>query len=371
MCDREEMECYERGDDCTTREARGVYATMTGGCDTPMYPAYSDAIMKQTTEPCPSYIPKNREIQTLPPNSELVIIQIDDTGSMGDFPRVLHKDLPDIVNKFRKDVSFKKPYICICTVGDIDYDKAAVQVSDLINPLDENIGELDMHGLDKMDNILKKLCIQGGGGDQAESYECGVLTIPAIFNFDDTVKVTLVILGDDVPKYPNISLLENKLFGKHMSRVTDYFGHNLSPLNIFTRARQRFPIYYICRIAKTASDITRKTKELWCSYVGAENITIIQDPQEFVEKIIDCIQKAQVYNSFEPVSTGTKAIATQADGHPSVSVRVSVEASPKWDLKNGYNVTIITQDRTWSKIIFDDSKGVAQEGYVKNRNLVV
>lgn len=200
------------------------------------------------------------------PQSTPIVVLFDDTGSMGHVPMILQKKLPDLFGLLLRKGYVTDPQILMGAVGDADYDQVPLQV-----------GQFESDN--KIDDQLRLLFLEGGGGDGRESYE-----LSAYFVANHTVtdawekrgkKGYFFIIGDD----------KNKpvLQGKHIARVLgDSVQADVEIADIYRDVQERWETFYIAvKPAYGAEDHWRK--------LLGQHVLKLEDPAAVCELIATTI----------------------------------------------------------------------------------
>src|SRR5262249_13577058 len=125
--------------------------------------------------------------------SDAVAVLFDVTGSMGVVPRILQKNLCQLMGLLARKSYLAHPQILIGGIGDATCDKAPLQ-----------IGQFES-GLEIDDDLAKLWLEGGGGGQQTESYELAMYFLARKTALDCFEKRGrrgyLFVIGDEMP-YP-------------------------------------------------------------------------------------------------------------------------------------------------------------------------
>lgn len=164
------------------------------------------------------------------PDSLAVAVLFDVTGSMGSVPRILQKNLCQLMGLLVRKHYVADPQILIGAIGDATCDRAPLQIGQFESgiEIDDNLAQLWLEG--------------GGGGQQTESYELGMYFIARKTAIDCHEKRGrrgyLFLIGDEMP-YPHVKRKE----------VRDVIGDRLQsdiPVeDILGELDARFDTYFI------------------------------------------------------------------------------------------------------------------------------
>jgi hypothetical protein len=125
------------------------------------------------------------------PDSRAVAVMFDVTGSMGRVPRILQKNLCQLMGLLVRKNYLADPQIMIGGIGDATCDRAPLQVGQFESgiEIDDNLANLWLEG--------------GGGGQQTESYELAMYFMARRTSIDCYEKRGkrgyLFLIGDEMP----------------------------------------------------------------------------------------------------------------------------------------------------------------------------
>lgn len=219
------------------------------------------------------------------PNSTALILALDVTGSMGSIAEALAKEhLGTLVEGIYKRKPISDPHIAIMGVGDVDYDKAPLQVSQF---------EADI----KIAQELKDLWLEGnGGGNSSESYN-----LPWYFAAMKTSidcwekrkkKGYLFTIGDELPPNSLTSLQLEKVFG-----VGKF--NTLSNDELITLVSRRYEIFHIIiEEGNFARGRKEEVKKEWAKLLG-QHVISLSDYRAISEAIVSILQVANGENKEE------------------------------------------------------------------------
>eukprot|EP00759_Apiculatamorpha_spiralis_P030847 PhF_6_TR32415/c0_g1_i1/m.48097 len=232
------------------------------------YSSTSDQIFNRQIVIDPTCNALNRQVHTF--TQSPVVVALDVTGSMGDFPRVVFDKLPMFYGNSKKYVP--DPSIAFCAIGDVDHDKAPFQLTDFA-----------AKGSD-IDNWISKLYIEGGGGDPPESYEYVPLYFGQVTEHKvSTNKGFMFITGDECMKSDSPEKIRTK--------CRELFGFepvgSLTNKDIFDRCLKKFYIFYLC---KTPSGVVADNiQKQWGSLIGPGNVLPLMTAKAVCDIMLGCI----------------------------------------------------------------------------------
>ena len=202
-----------------------------------------------------------------------VIIVIDQTGSMGDWPATIFSKLPYLENE-GKEYLGDDFEICFMAIGDAycSNEKYPLQVRPFAKGL-------------VLKDRLKELVIEGGGGGQtSETYELAGLYALRNVNIPKAIKPLLIFIGDE-SAYDQIPTdLAKNLVGVDLEKT-------MPTSALFEKLKQKYSVYLIRKpysassAVNTLSEDDRKITAKWEKLVGEDHIA--QLPQ--AERVVDVL----------------------------------------------------------------------------------
>jgi hypothetical protein len=202
--------------------------------------------------------------------SPLVIV-VDGTGSMGQFPNVIFDKLPlldDGVTDYLDDCE-----ISYAMVGDACTDKYPLQV--------QPFGK----GKQMVDTLNQLVIEKGGGGNQEESYDLAALYYSRNAEMPKANKPILIFICDE-GVYSNVQ----KTWAKKFAKVD--IDKKLTRKQLFEELQTKFSVYVIRKHYQhgisgdkmTGNNL--KIHKQWEGLVGEGRIAILNDPKRVVDVIL-------------------------------------------------------------------------------------
>jgi hypothetical protein len=217
-----------------------------------------------------------------------LVVGVDVTGSMGEWPKLIFQKLPVLYNEAKLhlpdlDISF-------CAIGDANIDQFPLQVCDFKKgkELEEHINSLYPEA--------------GGGGGTKESYELAAYFYARHCRLPAAKRGLFVFCGDE-GFYERIKVnTVKKMIGDTLSQDVDSFV-------VFAELKKRFDVY-ILRVPFGEPEKDQLIQEQWQRALDRQAVLRMDDPK----RIVDCI-------------IGLTAIhAEEAD---SFSKRLSIRQTPE------------------------------------------
>lgn len=164
------------------------------------------------------------------PESRAIAILFDETGSMGEVPRVLQQKLPKLHALLQRKGYVEHPHILFGCLGDAFTDKVPLQVGQF---------EAD----NRMDDNLENFYLEAnGGGQMKESYELAMWFMSQFAAMDCLekrgTKGYLFIIGDE-KAYPSV----------RRDQVKEIVGvdipEDISLQEVVARLREKFEVFFL------------------------------------------------------------------------------------------------------------------------------
>ncbi|MGV8151688.1 MAG: hypothetical protein ACP5OG_01280 [Candidatus Nanoarchaeia archaeon] len=201
-----------------------------------------------------------------------IIIGVDVTGSMSDWPAEIFDRLPllyQTLAKYRPDADF-----CFCAIGDANSDHYPLQINDFANKPKDLEAKLNALG-----------CEGGGGGQIKESYELFAYHMLNHCQLTNATSPFLIIYGDEA-FYDKV----NKKQVKHY--IGDKIEDDIDSKNIWQSLLQKFDLYYLQKPYDSGdSIITKDVKKTWSNAIGAQRIIDLPSCDRAVDIAMGLIAK--------------------------------------------------------------------------------
>lgn len=207
------------------------------------------------------------------------VIVTDQTGSMGEWPKVIFSKLPYLELEGQVYLG-KDMEISWCAMGDAhNYEDYPVQA----RPFTKGT---------KLKKRLKELVLEGnGGGGGHESYELMALYLARCVHMPKAIrKPVCIFIGDEIP-YDAVS--------KEMAK--DYAGVNIekrmSTADIFAELCAHFSVYIIRKpyndsSGDSMSDFDREATAKWAKLLGGiDRVAFLPQPERVVDVIFGILAK--------------------------------------------------------------------------------
>jgi hypothetical protein len=210
------------------------------------------------------------------PDSRAVAVLFDVTGSMNMVPRILQKNLCQLMGLLVRKNYLADPQILIGAIGDATCDRAPLQ-----------IGQFES-GIEIDDNLAKLWLEGGGGGQQTESYELGMYFLARKTSLDCYEKRGrrgyLFVIGDEMP-YRYLKRREVKAV------IGDRLPADIRVETLVSELETRYDTYFILpNLTSYYND--PKIHQRWVELLG-QNVLRLEDPQGISELIASTIGLAE------------------------------------------------------------------------------
>lgn len=206
-----------------------------------------------------------------------LIIVIDETGSMGEWPATIFSKLPYLEAE-GKEYLGDDFEICFMAIGDAYCnEKYPLQVRPFAK------------GLELKDR-LKELVIEGGGGGQTtESYELAALFAAEKISIPKAIKPIMIFIGDE-QCYDTVSPEQaKKLLGITLEK-------SLSTAALFKKLCDKYSVYLIRKpysrgSGNVLSDEDRRITKHWEDLIGSDHISNLPEAGRVVDVIFGILAK--------------------------------------------------------------------------------
>lgn len=195
------------------------------------------------------------------PNSVPIAVLFDVTGSMGEVPQIMQRQLSKLHGLIERKRYVEDPQILFGAIGDADTDYVPLQV-----------GQFESDN--RMDEQLRTIFLEGnGGGQKSESYELAAYFM-ALHTATDAWekrrrKGYLFIVGDEMNK--------PRLKGAHIRTIIgDNVHEDLDVASIYRELQQRWEVFFILP-KKTSYFDDPQVNGHWRSILG-ERLLKLEDP---------------------------------------------------------------------------------------------
>lgn len=197
-----------------------------------------------------------------------LIIGIDVTGSMADWPFEIFDRLPLLYNtlsQYREDVE-----ICFAAIGDAAVDRWPLQVTTFASGFD-------------LEQLLGSLYGEGAGGDAAESYGLFAHWVNTHVKIPDLQEKPFLIVFGDAPMHPTIptSQIAHYLGDKPAKEIDTYKAWN--------QVIRSWNTWFLRRPTGKPGDMVDTQ---WGKAIGEQKIFHIDDEQRAVDYAMGLIARA-------------------------------------------------------------------------------
>jgi len=202
------------------------------------------------------------------PRSTAISVLFDETGSMGDIPRVFQKKLAELMGVLLVKGYIQDPQILFGAFGDATCDHVPLQVGQF-----ESGVEMDEH--------LRNIVIEGGGGGtNHESYELALYFLARHTSIDCWEKRGrkgyAFLIGDE-KAYPAVSIQQVA----HL--IGDSLQKNIPLRQVIAEVRRRYHFFFIFpRNANHGHD--EDIQSFWSTLLG-QNVIFLDDENAVSETI--------------------------------------------------------------------------------------
>jgi hypothetical protein len=247
---------YAYGGGAADKRARAAARAAAGGPRT----------YEKKSRPNDKIIDPSKHIETASKNP--LIIAVDVTGSMADWPFEIFDRLPLLYNtlsQYRDDLE-----ICFAAIGDANVDSWPLQVTTFASGFD-------------LEQLLGSLYGEGGGGDAPESYGLFAHWVNSHVKVGDLQEDPFLIVFGDVSmhgKVPAESI--RNLLGDKAVRDVD-------SIDAWRRVTKTWNTWFLRRPTGKRGDTV---DQQWAEAIGEKKIFHIQDEQRAVDYAMGLIARA-------------------------------------------------------------------------------
>jgi len=221
--------------------------------------------MRGRTQLHPDMDPYGKDIAT--ESMSPVVLALDVTGSMGDWPLIIWDKLPMFYGQIMMNEYLDDPHMCFAPVGDAWSDKAPVQVTDFVVGME-------------MDDVLSQVFIEGGGGEgYCESYELMAFYFLKHCHLKEGSKPLLFFTADED--------FYSKVFPDQVKRVIgDQVETELDSISVMRALGMKFNVYVL---RKSYAYMDDKITKHWESALGPGRTLTLSNPKACVDTMLGII----------------------------------------------------------------------------------
>ena len=197
-----------------------------------------------------------------------LIIAIDVTGSMADWPFEIFDRLPLLYNtlsQYREDLE-----ICFAAIGDAAVDRWPLQVTTFASCFD-------------LEQLLAALYGEGGGGDAPESYGLFAHWVNTHVEIPDLDEPPFLIVFGDVTMHPFTSAEQIAIY------LGDKLGSGVDAIEAWQQVSKTWNTWFLRRPTGRVGD---SVDEQWGRAIGAQKVFHIQNEQRAVDYAMGIVARA-------------------------------------------------------------------------------
>jgi hypothetical protein len=204
-------------------------------------------------------------------SSNPLIIAVDVTGSMADWPFEIFDRLPLLYNtlsQYRENLE-----ICFAAIGDAGVDRWPLQVTTFASGFD-------------LEQLLGSLYGEGGGGDAPESYGLFAHWVNTHVEVPDLAEKPFLIVFGDAPMHAEVPQ------GQIAHYMGDGVGGGVDALRAWQRVGKTWNTWFLRRPTGRPGD---QVDQQWGRAIGEQKIFHIEDEQRAVDYAMGLIARAWGY----------------------------------------------------------------------------
>jgi ribosomal protein S27AE len=197
-----------------------------------------------------------------------LIVAVDVTGSMASWPAEIFDRLPLLYNtlsQYREDLE-----ISFAAIGDAGVDRWPLQVTTFASGYD-------------LEQLLKSLYGEGGGGDAPESYGLFAHWVDTHVEVPEAGDKPFLIVFGDITMHPKVP----------REQVQELLGDDpqgdVDALRAWQRVAKRYNVWFLRRASGRPND---QVDQQWAKAIGAQKIMRIEDEQRAVDYAMGLVARA-------------------------------------------------------------------------------
>lgn len=206
-----------------------------------------------------------------------LIIVIDETGSMGEWPATIFSKLPYLENE-GKEYLGEDFEICFMAIGDAYCDeKYPLQVRPFAK------------GTELKDRLAELVIEGGGGGQTTETYELAALFAAERIKIPNAIKPIMIFIGDEQCYDTINSEHAENLIGIKLEKT-------LTTEAVFKKLCEKYSVYLIRKSygssdGNSMSDDDKRITKHWAKYLGEDHISNLPEAGRVVDVIFGILAK--------------------------------------------------------------------------------
>lgn len=262
---------YSWDDDTSSWYGKSTYAYSKSGADERAEAARRSAraggrTYERRSGPNQKIVDPRKRISSSSTNP--LVIAVDVTGSMASWPAEIFDRLPLLFNtlsQYREDLE-----VSFAAIGDAGVDTWPLQVTSFAGGYD-------------LEQLLKSLYGEGGGGDAPESYGLFAQWVDTHVEVGEADEKPFLIVFGDITMHAKVPRAQvQELLG-------DDPQDDLDALEVWQRVARRFNVWFLRRAGGRPGD---EIDEQWAEAIGAQKIMRIEDEERAVDYAMGLIARA-------------------------------------------------------------------------------
>ena len=209
-----------------------------------------------------------------------VIIVVDQTGSMGEWPKIMFSKLPYLEHETKEYLGDDAEF-CFMAIGDANAggEKYPLQVRPFAKGLD-------------LKKRLEELVIEGqGGGSGSETYELAALFAAEQISMPNAIKPIIIFIGDE--------LVYDTISRDHAETLCGVKTEKpILTSAVFKKLQDKMAVYFIQKSYGTATSVgnaiserDRNAHDSWAKLVGNDHIALLPSADRVVDVIFGILAK--------------------------------------------------------------------------------
>lgn len=235
------------------------------------YSEYAQVLITANTKGHSSLNPLRWEDEALASNHKNpIVFALDDTGSMGDWTKVVYDKLPMFYGQIMQQKYLEDPGISFAAIGDHNCCTAPLQVSEFGAGIE-------------LDQMISKLYMEGnGGGNEHESYELAAYFYLNNANLGECQFPFFFVTGDEGYFESLSSETVKKWLGLNSEE------NHINSTKLWSKLMEKYNVFHIKK-PYISKNYEQKIRAQWEKTLGEERVIVFNDPKAAIDVILGLI----------------------------------------------------------------------------------
>merc|ERR1712166_493298 len=238
-------------------------SNLTGGFKTPIRPAAD---------------PKNRTVVCTA--KDPIVVAVDMTGSMGDWPKVIWDKLPMFFGQLMLQGYVEDPQLAFCGTGDT--------LSPGNNSAYKPVQVTEFASGSAIDDELKKISVASGNGPKKnyEAYGLAMFFWARCAEFPNADGKPILFLTSDEFFYPSVP-------SEHILKTFGIRHPTVQVSDLMKELRQKYEVFVIRKVYDTYKGFEESIAQQWQTLISGERILRLDEPKAVVDVMLGAISLAK------------------------------------------------------------------------------